>query len=43
MSRLELSRANSLAMERMREMDENETRQRMNTKQKHGTPIVSFP
>ncbi len=38
-------KANSLAIERMREMDEQERLERICTKQKRGTPIVSslFP
>ncbi len=33
-------KANSLAIERMREMDEQERLERICTKQKRGTPIV---
>lgn len=33
-------KANSLAIERMRERDEQERMEKMNTKQKRGTPIV---
>ncbi len=36
-----VSKANSLAIERMKEKDEMDRLERINTKQKLGTPVVS--
>ena len=36
------SKGNSLAMERMKEKDEQDRLARMNTKQKRGTPTVRY-